>query len=765
MNAFKVAITTGSAMVVGSTHAQRSAFIVPPLINEIILKAISPPERQILPGTDIRSPSIKSENPLPVGKLDDKEIEIVRFGSIRNLGSGKVALTGGAEIVGRGYRCLADSIEGDRKTEVYRCVGNVRIIGIDSTVTGESVTVNFKTKTFFATYGIAQISPNLTGNQITGDAFLKGKEASGTSQKIKGKECEFTTCNETRPHFHLDSREAEIKPQKEVIFRSVKLKILGGTIIELPILWIPLGERTFKYLPQVGQTPDEGLFIKNTYGFPMRGEDRGAVRLDWMQKLGTGIGGNYYYRNKDSNGIAKLYGVVGNINTVQLTNQHEQRFGWGDLSFENDVQRANYLISPESTLINTRANLKFKGNTTIGFNRQEQSTAGFSNFNQTLTLNDQRKISGTNTNLDMTLSRSGGSAGAERQTLDVRFQGNRETSLGTASLEYQRTIPIGDVANFFPASDRTPVVSLRSTSKQLLGKKEIPTLPFRTEVNVGEYLDPILQSRISRGVFDLNYNRQIKDGGPWRWESNGGYRQSVYSDDTAQYRLSFGNTITYQLDKRMSANLRHSYLRPFGYSPLAIDRTGQNNLFTFDFSVNSNSKSQFGLQTGYDLIRADEGQVPWQQIGIRSDYRLGNAFSLRTLSTYDTFQQNWSNVRIDTTWQTPSLSASLGARYDAINQRWANLNAFIEGVEIGKTRIGAVFNYNGFTNRFDSQQYNVVYDLHCFEAILTVSDFGTGFRAGQEIGFFVRLKAIPFDTNFGRGRRGQALGSGTGRDF
>jgi hypothetical protein len=27
------------------------------------------------------------------------------------------------------------------------------------------------------------------------------------------------------------------------------------------------------------------------------------------------------------------------------------------------------------------------------------------------------------------------------------------------------------------------------------------------------------------------------------------------------------------------------------------------------------------------------------------------------------------------------------------------------------------------------------------------------------------LKAIPFDSNFGRGRLGQALGSGTGRDF
>ena len=89
----------------------------------------------------------------------------------------------------------------------------------------------------------------------------------------------------------------------------------------------------------------------------------------------------------------------------------------------------------------------------------------------------------------------------------------------------------------------------------------------------------------------------------------------------------------------------------------------------------------------------------------------------------------------------------------------------LDGYRIGKTRIGANLAYNGYTKQFDTQQYSMVYDLHDAEAILTISDFGSGFRSGREIAFYVRLKIIPFDTNQGFGRRGQAFGTGTGRDF
>jgi LPS-assembly protein len=278
-------------------------------------------------------------------------------------------------------------------------------------------------------------------------------------------------------------------------------------------------------------------------------------------------------------------------------------------------------------------------------------------------------------------------------------------------------------------------------------------------------LDPVTKTNIGRGNLIFGFNRGIRDKGPWRLDFNGNFQQGMYSDDTAQYRLNFGTAGTYSLGKRLSANLRYSYLRGFGYSPLAIDRTGVTNYASFDISAQANEKSTFGLQTGYDIERSIKGDAAWQQVGIRSEYRLGSAFSLRSLSTYDTFNSIWSNVRLDAQWQAGDFMASLGARYDASRSTWSSMNLYLDGWKLGRLRVGSTLNYNGYTSQFDSQQYSFVYDLHDAEAILTVSDYGTGFRSGKEVAFYIRLKIIPFDTNFGAGRRGQSLGPGTGRDF
>ncbi|HLO98547.1 MAG TPA: hypothetical protein VK171_08125, partial [Fimbriimonas sp.] len=620
-------------------------------------------------------PSKVSQQPLPKPNAEASELQIINYGSISGSGT-KVMLRDGAEITIRGYRCLAENIDGDRETEIFTLSGEVRIIGEDSTVVGESITLDAKRQTFVANYGKALIRPNLLNGKITDDVFLSGKTVSGNRERLKGEYCQFTTCDAKVPHFHFDADEADVEPGKQAILRRVKINILGRNVITLPILWIPLGDRSFKYLPQVGQSPDEGYYIKNNYGFPMNGEDRGIVRADYMSKLGVGLGFGYLYRNQNMNGIARFYAVTGKSNTVTISNQHEQRLSFGKLTVDNDIQRNNYLTAPGSSLSSTRARLTFNQGPTVNFSSQRQESNAFSNYNQTLSLSDSRRFGRISTNLDVSYSKSGGTSGTSREAVDVRFNGSQDGAKGTTSLDYQRTIPIGTVTNFFSSSDRTPVLSFRSDSTKLLGSKASKTLPFRTEFSVGEFLDSISKQRISRGVFDINFNRATRDQGPWRWDFSGGYKQNLYSDDTALYRLNFGNGVTYSLAKKLSVNMRHSYNRPFGYSPLVMDRSGTSNFLSLDVMYQKNSRSSFGLQTGYDLVREGQGQVAWQQVGIRSEYKVDQAFSLRTLSTYDTFSQVWSSMRVDATWQADSFVAALGARFDGPQHKWANVNAY-----------------------------------------------------------------------------------------
>jgi hypothetical protein len=58
------------------------------------------------------------------------------------------------------------------------------------------------------------------------------------------------------------------------------------------------------------------------------------------------------------------------------------------------------------------------------------------------------------------------------------------------------------------------------------------------------------------------------------------FRQTFYSDDTAQYLLQSALEGRLPLGARSNFSLRWNYLRPYGYSPLGLDRTGVYNLLS-----------------------------------------------------------------------------------------------------------------------------------------------------------------------------------------
>jgi LPS-assembly protein len=107
----------------------------------------------------------------------------------------------------------------------------------------------------------------------------------------------------------------------------------------------------------------------------------------------------------------------------------------------------------------------------------------------------------------------------------------------------------------------------------------------------------------------------------------------------------------------------------------------------------------------------------------------------------------------------------LGLRYDAVRSVWGSANLFVDALKWGRLRISSALAYNGYLKAFEARHFSFTYDTHDAEFILQVLDNPVGFRPGREISFFIRLKALPFDTPFGIGRRGQPIGTGTGREF
>lgn len=361
---------------------------------------------------------------------------------------------------------------------------------------------------------------------------------------------------------------------------------------------------------------------------------------------------------------------------------------------------------------------------------------------------------------------SNDSGAVKQEQVNLDLTGDDDMKKAIAHFEYQRAIPVGTVENFFNTSDKTPVMTLSSDSTRLLGPRAPKSLPFATDVSFGEFVDPVSSGHITRSAFDFAFQKLDTSLKRAHLTMDGRFNQGVYSDNTAQYTLGLDSLASYSLGRDTGLNLRYNYLRPYGFSPLIIDQTGITNLISGDISVRPFRPFLIGLQSGYDLeaLRMNT-QTPYQFVGVRTEYTPANWFSLRTQENYDPVQKLWNSARVDIAYRPGATFVSLGAQYDGQRQVWGSTNVFIDGLKWGRLSMSTLLQYNGYIKQFQTKQFSFAYDLHCAEAVLQVLDNNTGFNPGRQIVFFLRIKALPFQSPFGVGSFGQALGTGGGVRF
>ncbi len=732
--------------------------------KELLPKPIQMPPTQPV----VNDPTIRTGQ-LPEPSVDPSRQELkVERGDLKQDGE-MITLKNGAHLIYRGYEIFGDEIEGNLSTNIFKAKGNVKVFGEKAYVKGDEVTVNMRNETFLARDSYVEARPSLLGGNIQRNLYINGGLAYGSQNEIFGEKCDVTSCDRTSPHYHLHSAKVTIRPGVRAIFRKVGINIFGKTIFKLPYLSIPLDERTYRYLPEVGQTFDEGYYVKFKFGIPLK-DDYSFLdtRVDYYSKKGPGLGLDYTYSNPNMRGIVNAYSILGDDRTLTINNRHRQDFSFGTLTVDNNYQQRNYLSAPESTLFNTRIGLLMpqgRGTQTrLDVLRSENKTGANTSTSESFKVGDVRRWTPnfrTNFDLGYTQSKAqNASFTNEREQMDVKLRADYDLKRATAQFDYQRAIPVGETNNFFSGGDRTPVLSLGTDSRRLLGGRD-GGWPFTADLSIGEFANSLDKTRLTRTNLDFNLNRPDRSNRRFRFDMNGRFKQGVYSDDTAQYNLGLGLGATYMLGADTSLNLRYSYLRPYGYSPLQIDRIGRTNQITGDLTIRPYRTILIGAQTGYDILQLEQtnsfGTTPWQSVGARMEYRPVEYISFRALSTYDTFQKAWSNINLDMAYKPGATFVGLGAKYDGIRKTWSTASGFVDGFKWGRLRTSMLFSYNGYLKRFESRHFQFTYDLHCAEAVLTVLDNPVGFRAGTSVNFYFRLKAFPFNTGFGTGTSGQPV--------
>ncbi len=760
----------------GISHAQVGAFSA----TSTFIRSLQ--EKNIVSRGDVPNPmqpktlgsdTTELDKAVPEPQDEDKSFKLIHAKRSNQSGD-DVAMSGGTEFMYKGYHVFADAVEGNLATSIFTVQGDVKIIGKQSLITGERISIDFNKRIYHATNSRQVLSPELLKGPFLKDLYSHGRESYGSANEQQTLFGGITSCDLLRPHYEIDADNIIVRPGKRAIFRKARLRLFGRTIIKIPYLSIPLDTRSYKNLPVIGQSPQEGYYIKFRYGVPLRGDNDVYARLDYMEKLGLGIGADYLYRSKVVDGVLQVYTIAGPGKMLKVTDEHHQMFKWGTLALRTNYENNNYLTAPGSIVESTQALLTFPqhGNamTRLTLNQSGNSNDGYSTSNQSISLADSRRFGTkiqTSVNVDYqkngtTYQGGSGPISQSTENMNLKVDATDDLTRATANLTYQRAIPIGSTRAVFGSNDQTPVVSLATDARRLIGGKIAENWPFQSTLSLGEFSDQLGGGHISRDFFDFSLAKPDRSTGRLHSDINAEFKQGIYSDGTAQYVLNYGQTESYRMGPDTAFNFRYNYLRPYGYTPLSLDRSGETNLATADLSYRPIRSVVIGAQSGYDILRLKQGDEPWQPVGVRMEFQPKPYFLLRAQSTYDTFQGAWSNVRVDLSYKPGATFLSVGAYYDGIRHLWSNVNIFLDALKIGRTKIGAILNYNGFTQQFDSQQYSLTYDLHCAEAVFTMTAQQTGFNPGNTYQFFIRLKAFPFDSLFGAGSRGQPLGTGTG---
>lgn len=712
------------------------------------------------------------QNALPKPSNDPRAFTIIRGENVQREGS-RVQADGGVEFLYRGYRVIADRIDGNLDTRIFVLNGNVIVKGLDQDIKGDRAVVNLKERTFAYDDATAVLGPSATAKNLLAPLYLKGKSGRGSAKQSWLETSEFTTCDKPEPHFHLDSASADYKPGRRLILRHTSLEVLGHKLLTLPYLLIPLTEDKPRYTPEFGQSRDEGYYVKNSIGTPLHGDDSLMNKIDYFTKLGLGLGTDWRYDNGEGTyGLARAYQLTGGAKSTLFSVDHRMQALGGDFKIDGSWIKNNYLTAPDTRYYNFRGlyNARTRNGTLrLSATRGGNKTRAFSSINQIFGLEHQEKWSRTlrtNLNADMTENRSGSeSSRISRRVANVRFGANQDLNKAEAELSYQRAIPIGAQQGFFSSSDQTPMVTISSDARRLMSSKSAQAFPFRTELSVGELKDSVTRREITRTTYSFDVAKDISLPRDSKWNYALRFKQGLYSDDTAQYVMGGNLGWRWSIAKKTYIGMRYEYLRPEGYTPLSVDRSGNTNMAYGEIQYQPHRTLVLSAQSAYDFLQIKQKRPGWQTVGLRSEWEPNDKFRLRSNAQYDSFRQVWSNVRFDLGWKVSQGFVSLGTRFDGERHTWGNFNLLADGITWKRLKASVAVSYNGYTKQFEARHLSLTYDLHCAEAILQIIDNPVGFRKGTEISFFIRLKALPFDTPFGFGRRGQAVGSGAGAGF
>jgi len=748
--------------------------------------AQEPPSIPPDPATKVPQPlEIPRQTPSPLPRLSD----IVEITADEAELEGNILRAKNVRVAVGEYTLLGGRVEGDIEKELL-FTDNASLTFRGQRIVGDAIRFSLKSKAFRVENLHTSLSPEFLQGYLLSPLYLSAGTIQGQRNRpLIGEDIDATTCERPRPDYLLRAGEVKVEQGKRIILRRATFILWGKRLFTLPTLIIPLDQRPRSlrtdYLPNFGRTQEEGWFVKSALSYLLADRVPGLLHLDVMEKKGLGTGFEQAWNLAKSAGTLTFYAIPTGGTNRNLSGHLNNRLSLGGgqfLTTENSFQQNSFLALPNTTSFNTRlgyTRIEEGLSTTLHIGRNAIDSAGSTSRSYTLNLaQDWQYSSFGRMGLTADYSRystSGPGFSQRTEQLSTRFNASHRSDNFILELTANKNIPIGQrlAQSFFSGVEKLPEITL---SQFRFTRGTLSQIPATFSLSVGKYSEGstafgsgaarTTTERVVAGfdIANIRYRLSPSTG----LNISAGFQQYFYGEGAAQYVVRNTAQLTQRWNKRSGLNLSYHYQRPEGGTPFLFDRLGQFHTLHADIGFLDDRRLQLTARVGYDFAQRGFGgfRQPWQTLSANLLLRPIEWARLRNLITFDPNTGKLLFVTTDLRLRGHNeFALDLVARYDPRQRKVGNLNGYFN-LPIGNLwRVIALFQYNGFLNRFESRNLQIIRDFHCLEASLTYMENPFGFRSDRQIFFQLRIKAFPIFQRFGIGQFGQVIDTSIGEAY
>ncbi|OFX13892.1 MAG: hypothetical protein A2Z18_09385 [Armatimonadetes bacterium RBG_16_58_9] len=667
----------------------------------------------------------------------------------------------------------SDRAHADHKTDIAVFEGNVVFqVGVQK-VRGERVTINMAAGQWAFESATAVITPQFMQGYIVAPLYSRNALFEGDrDREVTGIDSEITSCDLAKPHYDLVARRVEVYPRNKIVLRDVGAYALGRKVMTLPRVVVPIRgiNKDPAIVPRLNQTAEEGLALKTSYAYVGSRSQSGSLLLDLMSRKGIGTGLHHNYKLSNSTGELYAYYIHDqNINkdTFTGTFKHDQKLGTLKASLSSDFRSNSYRYAPDSNTMNSRFSLtrdRTGANSSLVVVQSVNNT-----FTRTSRLTGDLKhtqLFGEATQLDSEFDYTEFTSDQTRARLQSNLMFTKKEDRFDWSINAQKLTDLSDETfvggGRFAGIERLPELALVTDSARL-GDFLPLGLPLKMKLSYGRFAELPANTELDRTYVDINTPlKRYALSHSWTFGAGAGFKQFLYSDDTARYSYDAGAELSKRLGNKSKFALTYRLQQPRGFTPFRFDYVGNYNIANASLTLDESEKLRLSVLGGYNF---QQKNFPWQDITFRCSWRPAPSFLLYTATGYDINRSTWrtliNQVRVRS---GDRFKLDIGTRYDTTTERLATIKTQLDAPLGNKMRLQALAGYNGRTDSFDYRSVRLTRDLHCWEASITYVD-QSGFYTDRGIYINFRIKAFPLVENFGMGSFGQALDTSVGQVY